>query len=260
MKRPENISFVLVEPQSPGNIGSTARALKNNGFGRLVLINPVEFRNDEGWSMACKAPDVLLGARVFPTLEDGLKGFNYVVGTTRRLGRGRFPVLTLSEALPKILEMSAKNPVAILFGREDKGLTNTELKACDILLELPSHEGYPSLNLSHAVFLLSHYLFISGAREERGVEVAPREELENMYKHMERALRTLEYGEKGGAHLLRTILRNSRKLFGRTGLMHREINMLIGIFTQIIERCGPGVSGDASKGVSPLKSRKDLEQ
>ena len=239
MEKTENIVFFLVEPRGPGNIGSVGRALKNNGFSRLTLINPCDYKNDECYSMACKASDVVMGASVFPTLKEGLVGYNFVVGTTRRLGKERFPVLSLQEALPKILEMSGRNRVALLFGREDKGLRNDELKLCDILLELPSRRDYPSMNLSHAVFLLSHYLFIAEAGIARAMELAPREEAEKMYAHLERALRALEYGEKGGEHLLKTILRNFRKLFGRTGLMQKEINMLMGIFTQIIERCRP---------------------
>jgi tRNA/rRNA methyltransferase len=127
----------------------------------------------------------------------------------------------------------------VLFGREDKGLKNDEIKICDILLEIPTHEDYPSLNLSHAVLLVCHELFkacVSGAVPAPGIKAAPRKEYDEMFVHMEEALRTLGYGGKGGEYLLKTILRTFRRLFGRTALMPKEVNMLRGIFTQIQDR------------------------
>lgn len=234
----ENIDIVLVEPQSPGNVGSVARAMKNSGFRNLVLVNPCGFHNNEAYSMACKADDVLLGSRVVATLEGYLKDAGVVVGTTRRIGKIRYPVLTLQEAADKILELGATNRVSILFGREDKGLKNEEIPKCDILIQIPTHEEYPSINLSHAVFIVCYHLYAASQLKGPTIEVAPREELERMYVHMEAALRKLGYGEKGGEYLLKTILRSFRRLFGRTGLMQKEINMLRGIFTQIENRTG----------------------
>lgn len=231
-----NISIVLVEPQSAGNVGSVARALKNTGFTKLTLVNPCDYRNNDGYSMACKAAHMLLEAEVYPNLKEAVKGSGLVVGTTRRLGRTRYPVLTLEEAAPKILEMSHKNKVSVLFGREDKGLKNTEIPICDILMEIPTHADYPSLNLSHAVLMVCYHLFMAMNYKGPTIRVAERDEIEKMYMHLEEALRALSYGEQGGEYLLKTILRSFRRLFGRTGLMQKEVNMLRGIFTQIQQR------------------------
>jgi tRNA/rRNA methyltransferase len=238
-KRPtglDNIEIVLVEPQSSGNVGSVARAMKNTGFRNLTLINPCDYANNEAYSMACKADDVLKGATVYPALQECLNKTGIVVGTTRRMGRMRYPVLTLDEAVPKILELSSKNRVSILFGREDRGLENDEIPLCDILLEIPTDPGYGSLNLSHAVFIVCYSLFSARFSVPPTIKVAPREELEKMYVHMEKTLMDLSYGEMGGEYLLEAILRSFRRLFGRTGLMQKEINMLRGIFTQIEQR------------------------
>ncbi len=232
----DNISIVLVEPQSPGNVGSVARAMKNTGFSDLVLINPCDYRNNEAYSFACKADDVLLGARRFPDLGAYMDETRIVVGTTRRMGRARYPVLTLAEAAPGIIELASGNSVSILFGREDRGLTNEEIPLCDMLVEIPANPDYPSLNLSQAVMLVCHHIFISAGAKGPVIRTAPRAELEKMYAHMEETLRRLDYGEKGGEHLLESILRGFRRLFGRTGLMQKEINMLRGIFTQIEDR------------------------
>ncbi len=247
-ERTGGVSVVLVEPRGSGNVGSVARAMKNTGFSDLVLVAPCEYTNDEALSMACKAHDLLLGARVFSTLDECLDEADVVVGTTRRQGRLRYPLLTLEEAAPKILELARSNRVSILFGREDRGLLNTEIPRCDILLEIPTREEYPSLNLAQAVMLVCHCLFMSGSQDGPAIEVAPRDELEMMYVHMERTLRALGYGEQGGEGLLETILRSFRRLLGRTGLMQKEINMLRGIFSQIEGRITPGKeAGDEKK-------------
>ncbi|MBI5235819.1 MAG: RNA methyltransferase [Deltaproteobacteria bacterium] len=233
-----NISIVLVEPQSSGNVGSVARAMKNTGLTNLVLINPCDYRNNESYSFACKADDVLLAARRAATLDEYLKDDGVVVGTTRRPGRLRYPALTLIEAVPKLLELAVENRVSILFGREDRGLENHEVALCDMLVEIPTHENYPSLNLSHAVFIVCHHLFMSLGDERCGIKAAPRIEVEKMYVHMEETFRGLGYGDKGGEYLLTSILRGFKKLFGRSSLMQKEVNMLRGIFTQIQQRIG----------------------
>lgn len=238
-----NIEIVLVEPQGAGNIGSVARGMKNTGFRNLVLVNPCEFHNNEAYSMACKADDVLLGARVVEDLGTYLATADILVGTTRRMGRIRYPVFTLEEATPKIVELASSNRVSILFGREDRGLRNEELPLCDILVQIPTDDESPSINLSHAVFLVCYQLYAATSLKGPTIEVAPRPEVEKMYAHLEEALRALEYGEMGGEHLLATILRSFRRLFGRTGLMPKEVNMLRGIFTQIQMRTRPKGGG-----------------
>lgn len=231
-----NISVVLVEPQSSGNVGSVARVMKNTGFERLALVNPCDYRNNDAYSMACKADDVLLGAKVYPALDECVNAFKIVIGTTRRMGRLRYPVMTLAEAAPKIIELASANKTAILFGREDKGLKNEEIAVCDMLVEIPASNRYQSFNLSHAVLLVCHCLFTAENPAEAAIKAVAREDVEKMYVHLESALRALGYGEKGGEYLLNTVLRSFRRLFGRTALMQKEVNMLRGIFTQIQDR------------------------
>ena len=114
-----NISIILVEPQGSGNIGSVARAMANTGLSNLVLINPVDYKNNEAYSMACNACNILLEAKVFPCIKDAIRDSGLVIGTTRRKGKIRFPLLTLQDVIPNILCASQKNKVSILFGRED---------------------------------------------------------------------------------------------------------------------------------------------
>ncbi len=237
----KNISIVLVEPRGPANIGATARALENCGLHDLVLVNPCEYNNDECLGRACNSGHVVLNARVFPTLRQCVREFAFVMGTTRRTGKLREPLTDLPGAVSMIKSMSAKNSVAILFGREDRGLVNDELGLCDALVELPAHRDYPSLNLSHAVFLLCHYLYMGTAAAEpfQAITAAPREERDKMFVHMEEMLRALDYGDEGREFLLRAIIKNFRVLFGRTSLMEKEVNMLRGLFSQILARLNP---------------------
>ncbi|MFQ5465500.1 MAG: RNA methyltransferase [Thermodesulfobacteriota bacterium] len=241
-----NVRVVLVEPRGPGNVGSTARAMKNTGFSNLVLINPCDYLSNEALSMACNAGDVLRSASVHGGLGGFLRGPMVTVGVTRRIGKLRSPVVTLEEAVPMITGFAARSPVALIFGREDKGLTNDEIGLCDMLVEIPTHEDYPSVNLAHAVFIVCHRLFMAASwtAPDRGplsgpaYEVAPREEVERLFAHLERALRSLGYGDRGREYLLRLILGNFRRLFGRTGLAAREVKMLRGILAQIEKRAG----------------------
>jgi len=231
---PENISIVLVGPQSPGNIGSVARVMKNTGFRNLLLVNPVDYINDEAFSFACNAIDVLKGARVFKTLDSALSDSRFIVGTTRRKGRIRTPLFTLDEALASIITMAEKNPVSILFGREDRGLKNEEIPLCDMLVEIPSHGDYPSLNLSHAVFAVCHALFKAENPQSPSITAAPKNDVENMYAHLEGVLKKLGYGRnKKGEFLIESIMRNFRRLFGRCALMEKEVNMLRGVLTEV---------------------------
>ena len=232
----DNIAILLLEPRGSRNIGSVARAMGNTGFSQLLLVNPVDYLNDDAFEMACRAGELLLGARVFPTLDEAIGDFPLLVGTTRRGGKERFPLLTLQEAVPRIVGAARENGVALLFGREDKGLTTDELSRCNMLVEIPTHPELPSLNLSHAVFILCHHIFTARSPEEPSFSLAPRTEVEGLYRHLEETLKGIGYGDKGGDYLLRTIMRNVKRLLGRTGLMQKEVNMLRGICAQIEKR------------------------
>lgn len=247
----EKIYTVLVEPQGSGNIGSVARSIMNSGMANLCLINPADYGNNEALSMACKAGIVLDNALVFDNLTDCLKNETVnpglVIGVTRRSGKMRGPIYSLTEIVPHILKFAADNNIALLFGREDKGLLNDEIKRCDMILEIPTSVDYPSINLAHAVTLVLHKLYSSVTEEKKfsipgdSVRVVDREELDKMYDHLEIALRQLGYGteDHGGEHLLETIIRNFRRLLGRTGIIEKESNMLRGIFTKIEQKCDP---------------------
>lgn len=247
----DNVNILLVSPHGAGNIGSVARAIKNTGFKNLSLVDPIDFHNDEAYSMACGAVDVLERAAVFESIAEAVAGSGLVAGATRRRGKLREPLLTLDEAVEEAASSSRANVVTFIFGREDRGLENHELAFCDILFDIPSDDGCPSLNLSHAVFAVCHRLFTrSLPPQPPTVVAAPRGEINNMYAHLNRVIKVLGYGNggKGGDHLAPTIMRTLRRLFGRTGLMEKEVNMLRGIFAEIEKKIELG---------RPLSDRED---
>ncbi|MCK4739658.1 MAG: RNA methyltransferase [Deltaproteobacteria bacterium] len=235
----KNIEIVLVCPQGAGNIGSVARVMKNTGFDNLTLIDPVPYENNEGWSMACNAGEFLKSAKVVCTIEEAVKDARYICGASRRRGKLRFPTLSLDEATVEVAKLAEKNKIVVLFGREDRGLLNEEVALCDMLFEIPTHEDYPSLNLSHAVFAFCHALFTQTEVPSAGdyIDLAVKDDVKKMYIHLEQTLRGLGYGEdeKGGDYLLGVIMKNFKRLFGRTGLIEKEVNMLRGILAKIEE-------------------------
>lgn len=233
----DNIDVVLVKPQGPGNIGSVSRVLMNTGFRNLVLVDPVDFHCNEAYAMACNASEVLLGARVTKDLDEALGVSKFIVATSRRRGKLRYPTMTLDVAVPEILKHARKNRVSLLFGREDKGLLNDEVARADIVIEIPTHDDYPSLNLSHAVFSVCHALYSYDLPLDHAFDLAERREVVLFYEHLEKTLRALGYGEadKGGEHLLKVILRNFRRLYGRSGLMEKEVSMIRGILAKVEE-------------------------
>ncbi|MFC1503873.1 RNA methyltransferase [Spirochaetota bacterium] len=153
------IEIILVEPELEENIGFTCRAMKNMGLSRLVLINP---KCDTGlkrayWT-AVHAKDVLKKTRKAASLDEAVKGAAISVAVTRRLGQWRESDLT-PRGLAELLTGYSKKRMCIVFGREVSGLTNNEIRACDIICTIPSHKSFPSLNISHAVMVIAYELF-----------------------------------------------------------------------------------------------------
>jgi len=228
----DNISFVLVEPKDPGNIGASARALINMGFPNLELVNPGYFFTSEAKQMACQGVTVLENARVHKSFREAVEDKNLVVGTTRRLGKRRGLIVPLKESVKQILTASIKNKVAILFGRERNGLTNREIEECGLLVTIPSDPDTPSLNLSQSVMLVAYELSQKSYKADLPAMIKHKD-LEPLYARIESTLKLLEFIPRGDANLEKKILKNLKYLIGRAGLTEWELKMLFGICTQV---------------------------
>jgi tRNA/rRNA methyltransferase len=233
------VRFVLVQPRSAGNAGAAARALKNLGFHRLVLDRPGFAVDDpEAQRMAVDARDVLAAARVCDGLDEALDGARTVVGTTGRRGKHRRPHWRLDRFGAELDRMWAAGEIALVFGREDSGLNDSELDRCTHLVYLPSSDEYPSFNLAQAVLLLAWEL----RRPTLGPPAEPLLEppsdhasREEMYRHLQEAWLTIGFLHRDSVE---TIMRRMRRLFGRANLSSRETKLLRGVARQTLWAAG----------------------
>jgi tRNA (cytidine32/uridine32-2'-O)-methyltransferase len=243
MDQPD-IRIVLVEPSHPGNIGAVARAMKNMGLERLLLVNPRQFPHSEAIARASGADDVLTNARVVATLEEAIAGCGLVLATTSRPRDQYFRVADVRDAAQRVLQEARRAPVAVLFGSERAGLTNEQLEAAHLLIRIPASEAYPSLNLAMAVQIVTYELF--RARESRTeapplddaerdvTPLASPEEMRRLYEHLAAVLDAIDFRDRtqGGTHLMARL----RRLFQRAMLDRNEVNILRGILTAVQSR------------------------
>jgi tRNA/rRNA methyltransferase len=228
----DNIRVVLVEPQHAGNIGGVARAMKNMALSRLVLVNPADHLAMEARMMAMHALDILQQAQVVGSLSQAVADAGYVVGTTRRLGKSRQAQQTSRSIAPLLLELAASNPVALVFGREDSGLSNDELARCHELISIPAHPTFGSLNLAQAVLLVCYELYVSTATQPLPPPptLATTAEIERLYTRMREVLHRI--GFLHGSNPDR-MMGYFRRFFARHGLKSRDVKVFLGVFRQI---------------------------
>jgi len=149
-----NISFILVEPTVPENVGAAARAIKTMGFTELILVNPCDYLSGPARWLAHGSNEILENAVVFSSLNEALKEFDFVIGTSAKKRSVKYDYFPLPN-LPELLISKGKTVqnVAVVFGREESGLRNDELKLCDLVTTVPMKTTFPSLNLAQAVML-----------------------------------------------------------------------------------------------------------
>jgi len=228
-----SIRIVLVEPRIPENIGMAARAMKNCGLSRLVLVSPADHLGASAGRPAMEAFPILEAAAVFPNLPSAVTHSRMVAGTTRRVGQDRQPILTPADWIRDFLPRAGGEEVSILFGTEKDGLTKEALDLCDVLLNLPAHPVFPSFNLAQAVLLVGYELFRAAPefrREGKKLHLATVPDREALFRHLEEILLRIGFlrEEKPGR-----VLSTLRRLFGRTSLEEREVRILRGILSQM---------------------------
>src|SRR4030042_4728883 len=185
--RPDSICIVLVRPKFPENIGSVARAMKNMGLGRLIVVNGCSPLHANAYKLASGAEDILERAEELFTLREAISEMGCVVGTTSRRGKERDPDLTPEALVKKLIPLSQKNLIGLAFGSEKEGLTNEELSLCHLYARIPAVESFPSLNLAQAVMVVSYELFKASMEvPKKEVRLVPAEQLERMLEHMEK--------------------------------------------------------------------------
>ncbi|MGC2062469.1 MAG: RNA methyltransferase [Thermodesulfovibrionales bacterium] len=244
----DNIHFVLVEPKEPGNIGSSARAIKNMGFGNLSLVSPPHLSDEARW-FAHNALDVLDSMQAFEDVQGAIADKSFVVGTTSRKGKKRGLILPIAQGIEKIKGYAQDGPVAILFGRESRGLYNEEVSECGLLVTVPTNREQPSLNLAQAVMIVAYELGKDDMAHQSGGRRASRvnshrmnlvthHEITLLYERMTVVLKLLEYIPRGDRDLEKKIMSNLKYFIGRAGLTDWELNMLHGVLSQVEKKLG----------------------
>ncbi|MCB1758554.1 MAG: RNA methyltransferase [Gammaproteobacteria bacterium] len=228
------IRIVLIGTTHPGNIGAVARAMKNMCLQRLVLVAPKIFPSAEATARASGADDLLASARVGDSLDQALEGCSLVVGSSARLRSIGWPQVDPRRCAARLLdEVSGGGEVAVLFGRESSGLSNSELDRCHYLVHIPANPDYSSLNLSQAVQVIGYELHMAALERMEPAESpvrqpAPAEALEGFFHHLQQAMLDIRFADPQQSDKLQ---RRLRRLFMRARPDQEEINILRGILS-----------------------------
>ncbi|WP_160300592.1 RNA methyltransferase [Kiritimatiella glycovorans] len=234
----DNIRVVLVRPKYGGNIGAVCRAMMNGGLTDLALVAPDPQADwEDARRRAHSAVDVLDRACRVDTLQDALGDCAAAAGTTARPGLYRAHATTPREFAPRALECARANRVALVFGPEDKGLNNRELALCTDLLRIPSSGLYPSLNLSHAVYVCAYEIFMaSGSFEPEGEPTgdAAIEQRERMYALWREVMAETGFAEP---EKIDHMMMGLRRIFSRGRLSDNDVRILLGLARQTLWAC-----------------------
>ena len=233
----ESIRIVLVNTSHPGNIGGVARAMKNMGLSQLYLVAPRDYPHEQAQWRAASAKDILDAAVVVPTLEDAIRDCQFVVGTSARERRIPWPLLDARQCAEQMAQASEREQVAVLFGRDDRGLTNDELQVCNLHLNIPTSGAYSSLNLAMAVQIVAYELnmVISSSSltvsktEQWDSPFASQGDMEHFYRHLEETLIDVEFLDPAAP---RQLMSRLRRLYSRIRLDEMELNILRGVLAE----------------------------
>jgi len=237
-----NIRVVLVNTSHPGNIGAAARAMKTMGLTRLYLVEPKTYPDAGATARASGADDVLANARVCKNVDEALQGCRFVIGASARSRSIPVPLINPGECAAILRAESEAGEVALLFGCERSGLSNTEIDRCHQLVQIPTSPEYSSLNLAAAVQIVCYEIFVAhesdAAVEELPVHIPVAvDEMERFYTHLEETLVELDFLDRSNPRML---MRRLRRLFNRARPDTNEVNILRGILTA----AGPGSKQD----------------
>ncbi len=224
-----SFSVILVEPKYEGNVGSVARVMKNFGFNELMLVNPPPL-DKKARAMSMHGRDVLENAKIFGSLNDAREEIDFLVATSSVIGADKNQLRT--PVFPEYLHKTAslKGRVGLVFGREDYGLYNTEIKLCDLLVSIPANETYPTLNLSHSVAIILYEItkpgFIEKKTNLKKFWKADKIEKKILLEKFDELV-DLAHRREQDANLAK---KTFRQLTGRSFISGRESSTLIGLF------------------------------
>ena len=232
----DNVRIVLVNTSHTGNIGSVARAMKTMGLSKLYLVDPVNQIDSHASALAAGATDVLGNAVEVATLQEAISDCSLVIGTSARSRTLSWPMVEPRECGEKLVSAATDEQVALVFGRENSGLTNEELQLCNYHVCIPANPEYSSLNLAMAVQTLTYEVRMAHLNnqqlvtEEKDVKYPTSEQMELFYEHLEKTFSETGFVLKQHPGQVMTKL---RRLFNRARPEEQELNILRGMLTSI---------------------------
>lgn len=247
------IRIVMINTSDSGNIGAAARAMKTMGVSDLVLVEPKEYPTAKATARATGAADLLHKAQVVGTLDEALTGCQLVFGTSARMRTIPWPLMSPREATQLVVNEPVGGKIAIVFGREDAGLNNEELRRCHFHICIPGNEDYSVLNVAAAVQVICYEMRMAAlaempkeaAGEEDAAPVMPlqfggwdeplvsAEDMERFLKHFEETLLDIGFFDPKNPKQLMT---RARRLFMRTRMDRLELNLMRGVLSTVQKR------------------------
>ncbi len=232
-----NIRIVLVNTSHPGNIGAAARAMKTMGLSHLCLVAPKLFPHVKADEMASGALDVLGQATVCETMSDAIADCRLVVGTSARSRAIPWPMLSPREFAEKAVIEPRTSKIAVVFGREQSGLTNEELQLCHYHIQIPSNPDYSSLNIAAAVQVIAYELRVAAALDKTELawedEYVSAKDMQGFYDHLEQVLIQINFLNPD---VPRQLMPRLQRLFNRVRLERMELNILRGILGAVLKQ------------------------
>jgi len=234
-----NIKIVLVNTAHPGNIGGAARAMKNMGLSELCLVEPREYPAPRAVWRAAGAREVLTHATVVDSVDEAIADCSLVIGTSARERRIPWPLINPRECGVRVWAEAQKHKVALLFGREDRGLTNDELQKCHYHVHIPSNPEYSSLNLATAVQVLAYEIRMASLANDNGdlpdlaewdQPLVNAEDLENFHNHLAETMAELDFYDPENP---KQLLTRMRRLFNRLRMDQMEVSILRGLLSAV---------------------------
>lgn len=236
----ENIRIILVETSHTGNMGSVARAMKTMGLSKLYLVNPLIQPDSQAISLAAGASDLIGNAKIVDSLDEAIANCTLVVGTSARSRSLPWPMLDARECGVKTVQQAQQARVALVFGRERVGLTNSELQKCHYHVAIPADPSYSSLNLAMAVQTIAYEVRMAWLALQNGsphlVQLAPppsyplMDDLERFYAHLEKLLLESGFIRKANQG---QVMSKLRRLFTRARPERDELNILRGMLASL---------------------------
>ena len=228
----DHIHIVLYRPRFPENIGSAVRAMRNMGLNKLIVVDPENYDIEKVMRLAThESGQMVEQIKRYDDLKSAVSSMNYVVGTTARLGGERQTIQKPVDLAQRLISISDDNQVAIVFGPEDRGLTNEEIRRCHVLINIPTAD-FSSINLAQSVMIICYEIFQANKKIKASFSprLASRHELDGMYDQLKNILVRIDYILPENPDYWMNKLRH---FFSRIPLRAREVSIIRGISRQV---------------------------